>query len=230
MLIMGIGMVTVSFTKKSDGETIEAFHTETGQEVESIVEDLTPTRIPTITPKQEPIKKKEVEDPAKMKKTTNASIVNLVESYYQAKLDCDEDKLQSLITDASKLDINVISRKMEYINGYHNFTCYIKPGIKDGDYVLYVTYDMEIVSIETYAPNIDEFYLTTVNGKILIKSGVFPDDIVNLINTYHASKDVKSLVDDVSQRMVEARKSDEMLNQFYENLLDQIEQKKNKED
>lgn len=228
-LIMGIGMVTVSFSKNENSESLETFQSKTVPEVETITEDA-PTQALTQVPVKPSIPPKEPEDPTKIKKTTDASIVKLIESYYQAKLNCDEDQLQSLITDATVLDINVISRKMEYINGFHNFVCFVKPGIKDGDYVLYVTYDMEIVSIETYAPSIDEFYLTTVKDKLLIKVGNFSDDIVKLINTYHESEDVKSLVNDVRQRLIQARQSDGMLNQFYENLLDQIEQKKSKEE
>lgn len=229
MLIMGIGMVTTSFSKKENTHTLETLQSKAVPEVETITEGpptqtLTPVPIRPTLPLNEPV------DPARIKKTTDPSIVTLVESYYQAKLDCDEDKLQSLITDASVLDINVISRKMEYINGFHNFTCYTKPGVKEGDYVLYVTYDMEIVSIETYAPSIDEFYLTTVKDKLLIKLGNYSDEIIKLINTYHKSEDVENLVEDVRKRLVEARESDGMLNQFYENLLNQIEQKKNKEE
>lgn len=176
---------------------------------------ITDNPTPTLTP--EPI------DPTALTLCTDRKINDLIVNYYNAQLTRNEDVIKQSVTDPSVVDINIMYRKTEYITSYHDICCYTKPGIKDGDYVVYITYFLQIENIETYAPAFDELYITTVNGKPLILFGEQPEEITALRESYQNSEDVIALYKDVDEKFQLATKSDEQLYQLYLNLTGQTE-------
>ena len=221
MGVMGIGMLTISFDKTSQADQ-SALETGSSQVVMLNEGDMasttpTPTTGPTNTPT--PIPK----DPKKLKLNDQAEIDTLIQTYYSAMLDTDEEMLASIMTDASVINIEVISKKLEYISDYHNIICYTKPGVKDGDYVVYATHEMEVASIETYAPSIDQFYVTTVDGKLYLCFGDLETDILALLQEYIKSEEVKELIAKVNLAFKEACDRDQDLKDFYINLTSSIQ-------
>jgi hypothetical protein len=223
MGVMGIGMLTISFDKTTQADT-NAVET-TSDQVITLKEDptnatpteaATPTNGLTATPTQVP------EDPLKLRLSDNPDINTLVETYYSAMLDTDEETLASIMTDPSVINIEVISKKLEYISSFHNIVCYTKPGIKEGDYVVYVAFDMEIASIDTYAPALDYLYVTTKDDKVYIMTGEIDEKIQTLRKDYFKTQEIIDLVKSVDEALTAACKSDQDLQEFYDNLTSSI--------
>lgn len=213
MGVMGIGMLTISFDKASttDSNALQA----SSSDVLAIKEgDITPTIVPPLmnTPTIVP------EDPLKLKLNQDIQINELVKTYYKAKIEIDEETLNSIVTENSIIDITIISKTLEYISGFHNIVCYTKPGVKEGDYVVYVSFDMEIASIDTYAPALDRLYITTIDNKLYLRFEKKNDEIDALLKEYLQSEDVLELKQSVDQALLDACAKDEELKEFYDNL------------
>ncbi len=218
MWIMGIGMVTISFKKPPKEDSVPASSDHalaivTDVVTKAIISD-TPTPLPTATP----------EDPTKLIKNTDLKLNKLIQTFYQAMLDVDGETLQSILTDTSTFDIEKIAKKQEYIEAYDNILCYSKPGLNDGDFVVYVTYDMKITTISTYAPSVDQCYVVKQGDNYLIAFNNFDSKISDLLNTYYNSEDVQALVQEVGINLNKARQSDQDLDEFINNLTNSISQ------
>lgn len=221
MWIMGIGMLTISFQKPEEAKSVPANASVASKATASPTQGITaiatntPTPIPTATPIPE--------DPTKLKKCDNPKINQLIETFYQAMLDCDEETLTSIITDTSVIDIEKIAKTHEYIEAYDNFVCYTKPGVKEGDYVVYLTYDIKITTIETYSPSLDRCYVTKEGDSYLIVYNNFDHIIDKLMKDYDESDDIKELLAQVKENLKKAQESDSDLNDFINNLTSYIE-------
>lgn len=227
MGVMGIGMLTISFDNTSQTDKI-AVETTSDEVLALNDEDKTKASSiisPTPIVGQSKTPTSVLVDPLKLKLSDNPDINSLVKTYYAAMLDTDEDTLTSIMTDPSVINIEVISKKLEYISDFHNIICYTKHGIKDGDYVVYVAFDMEIVNIDTYAPALDYLYITTKDDKVYIMTGVLDDKIQALRQEYLETQEVIDLIESVNQALTKACKSDHQLQEFYDNLTSSIKSK-----
>ncbi len=224
MGVMGIGMLTISFDKTSQADTgaVKTVSDLVVNSTKDIVSKDMPAKVPTPGTNSSITPTLALEDPLKLKLNDNPELNNLVKTYYSAMLDTDEDTLSSIVTDPSVINIEVINKKLEYISNIHNIVCYTKPGVNEGDYVVYVAYDMEIASIDTYGPSLDYLYITSINDKLYVKTGVLDEKIQTLRNEYFNTQEVKDLLKSVNQALTEACKSDQALQEFFDNLTTSI--------
>ena len=213
--IMGIGMVTLSFTlenKKSTDDpkpmsrSIEPANSK--DDVSAFAMDPIITKAPTATP--------EPENDLELNKY--ADINKVVQDFYEAKLTCSAEDFVPIVTNANQIDMERLQRKIEYVNSYQNINCYTKKGINEIDYVVYVSYDLELATIDTYAPSIDELRITYVDGTPKVYLGNIAEDTSKYLNELRTGEDVEVLVSDVVTRLEEACASDENLNEFYQNI------------
>ncbi len=219
MWIMGIGMVTITFKKPPKADSVPA---NSDHAIAKASPDIgakpqvtnIPTPLPTITPIPE--------DPTKLKKNSDEDLNELIHSFYQAMLETDEATLESITTETSTIDIEKIAKEQEYIEAYSNIVCYTKPGIKEGDLVVYVTYDIKITTIATNAPSIDQCYVTKQGDTYVIAYNNISSEITDLLSTYFYSEDVQTLVKNVDINLDEAKQSDSDLNEFINNLTNSI--------
>lgn len=218
MGIFGIGMVTVSFQvapdsalqaafmKDGDRDSLEPTSPDSSQEI-------TPTAFATNTPIPE--------NPNALKKDAFPEINELIETYCKAKVSTDADSIEILkdcVTNASLLDFERISKKVEYITDYKNIHCYSKPGIGEIDYIVYVTYDIMITKIQTGAPSADVFYITSQDGKPHIFLGNVSQETMDYINKTNLDEDVQKLSKEADDNLAKAIDMDEDLRDFFENL------------
>jgi len=220
MGIFGIGMVTISFQVTPDS-ALQAFVKEGDRDLDSnnpdnsldTSQEITPTAFATNTPIPE--------NPNALKKDAYPEINKLIETYYKAKVSTDADSIEILkdcVTDASLLDFERISKKVEYITDYKNFHCYSKPGTGEIDYIVYVSYDIMITKIQTGAPSIDVFYITYQDAKPHIFLGNVSQKTKDYIDKTNLDEDVQKLSKEADDNLVKAIDSDEDLREFYENL------------
>ena len=221
MWIMGIGMLTISFSPVSDEESIPAnlILTVTPQ---AALASTTPTKVPTKAPTATPTVTPVPVDPTLLKLNSDIKLNNLVHTYYTALIEVDEETLTSVVTDPSVIKIDQISKTQEYIEDYLNILCYTKPGIKEGDYVVYVTYDMKITTIDTPAPSVDHLYVTTVDNKYLLSTDSLNDEELSLLKGYDSASDVIELVQKVNTKLKDAQAADSDLNEFIQNLTNSL--------
>lgn len=214
--IMGIGMVNLSFMQQDKTKSVDAIPP--NQAVASYnpmdegdnSSNTTPTVSlePTVTPK-----------PANdLELNKYAEINEVITEFYQAKLVCDEEKFKQILLNADQLDMERLQRKIEYIQDYHNINCYTKKGINEIDYVVYIIYDIELTTIETYSPSIDELLITYVDGAPKIYMGDISKETSGYLSKLRNKEDVQLLVSDVETRLKEACELDEDLNEFYKNI------------
>lgn len=222
---MGIGMLTISFNSTSKEQSVPASAQNTilTATPRADFSSTTPTQLPTPTASPIP------EDPTLLKLNTDVELNDLIQTYYTAKIETDEDTLTSIMTEASAINIEVISKTQEYIEGYEDIVCYTKPGVKEGEFVVYVTYGMKITTIETPAPSVDRLYVTTVNDKYLLSFGALTDEETKLLETYTASEDVTELIQTVNKQLQKAQAADSDLNEFILNLTNSITTSQNSE-
>lgn len=146
-------------------------------------------------------------------------IDTLMESYLSAKLTCDMDEFEELVTDTSYIELDKLQRKTEYIEEYENTECYVKPAEGDIDYIVYVYHEMKITSIDTLAPALDEFYVTCdETGSPRVVLGEISDETLSYIEEARATQEVQDLISDVSDRLESALEEDEALAEFYTKL------------
>lgn len=228
MWIMGIGMLTFSFHPASHSNHPNQGSTNNQTDsLEAIAANS--NLIATQTPTPESIGEEATvtptkalaslsDQPEKLILNTDPKLNELIKTYFQAKLDINEDELNYIISSNSKIDIEVLSKVQEYIEDYQNITCYTKPGLIDTDFVVYVAYDMKITTISTLAPAIDRMYVTTVGNEYRICFGYNQDKIDALYAKYDESEDVQQLISDNNKLLYDARQSDSDLNDFITNL------------
>lgn len=139
-------------------------------------------------------------------------VIALMESYYQANLDCDLVTVFSLVEDDSQFTLENLQKKREYIEDYLNITCYTKPGVNEDEYVLYVYSEIKFANIETAAPQLNRYYLNrSAEGKLVLANGVITSEKVEHMSQMDASNDVYELVESVYSRLTDAMESDEKL-------------------
>ncbi len=239
-LIMGIGMVTFpigeSGTKKSqknEGQ-VEAAQTNAnivprtfsganilsaaGISMPTPLPSATPTPTPTPTPLPTPTLS--VQENTLLEKLPE-DLVSFVESYFAVRLDGTAKQYRALFYNSGELDEQLTNRRVEYIVAYHNLKCYAKRGVGEIDYVVYVENDVEIATIDTYAPSIDQLFIKydkKGKPKIYLYNDSFTEEEEEYYEALRAEKDVVALIESVNTRLEEAISSDEALRDFFARL------------
>ncbi|MBE5963238.1 MAG: hypothetical protein E7256_17960 [Lachnospiraceae bacterium] len=217
MGIVGIGMVTFSFPDSasivSESQNVQ---TRAVSEAELLAKKENQAAADTTIAPPSPSAKPKSD--SMLKKDAYPDINSLIERYFAANLSCNEDDFKGLTKDASLLDMERMQRKVQYIKSYQNISCYTAKAMNEIDYVVYVTYDLELPVIETYAPSIGEFYIQYEDGTPYIYLGSLSSETSDYLSDLRNSAEVVSLIDEVSKNLAKALEIDENLKDFYEKL------------
>lgn len=146
----------------------------------------------------------------------------LMESYFQAKLDCDPAALEKVFGNANTGDTTDLQEKMqmetEYIEDYRDIICYTKPGLDENSYMVYVRFNVKFRLTDTLAPGLLWCYVSKdAEGNFYIQEE--PDDKVNgYIAFVDQSEDVRELAAQVNTDLETALASDSKLASIYQIL------------
>ena len=144
--------------------------------------------------------------------TQDENVKQMMADYYQAMASCDINTIHRLVEDDSQYTLENLQKKSLYIEDYKNIICYTKPGLYEGEYILYVYSEIKFINIDTPAPQLNHYYLNrTEQGTLQMANGVLEGDKVDYMNTEDQKDDVKELIEDVSKRLTSAMESDEKL-------------------
>ncbi len=120
----------------------------------------------------------ETEAPHEFSTDQNPEIQELMNRYFTAKQSADVETIYQLFgwTDQSGMESlrGQLQYDARYTEGYRNIVCYTRPGLQEGDYLVYVTYDLKFKNSLTLAPGLlwnyvktgedGELYLTDAAG------------------------------------------------------------------
>ena len=158
------------------------------------------------------------EDPLEVDAYTAINV--LITDYFTGLSNGDIALVEStvdVLTDEEKL---TIERKKDYIEAYHNITCYTKKGLEEDSYVVFASYDMKIYNIETAAPGIMALYVCTAeNGNPYIFNGEASEELTNHVLALAAEEEVAAVIADVDARYQQLVAEDEDLGKFAETML-----------
>ncbi|MCX4345767.1 MAG: hypothetical protein OSJ38_00805 [Lachnospiraceae bacterium] len=170
----------------------------------------TPIPTPSLAPKENTLLEELPKD-----------LVSFVEQYFSVRLTGTSEEYRALFYNKGELDEQLTNKRVEYIVDYHNLKCYAKLGVGEVDYVVYVENDVEIATIDTYAPSIDQLFIKydeKGKPKLYLYDGSFTDEEEAYYEALRSSGDVVALVEDVNARLEEAIASDEALRDFFARL------------
>lgn len=237
VIVMGIGMITLStkIPTVDDSTALEQEQQEQktdGQEQKGAQpevanvngqEDETEPKQQDITDDADEDKTDDVvETVAKdkgLEKNANPAVNELITSYMNAKLECDEKKLAELVDDVTYLDMTDIQRRTERIEEYVTIDCYTLAGPEEDSIIAYVYSEVKVSDVDTLASGLDGFYIRAgEGGKLTITMGELPDEIYQKISEAAEREDVKQLIAEVNEKFVAEIEKDEKLAAYYEEL------------
>lgn len=225
--IMAIGLVTFSITPGTKG--IASSSSSKGSasdfDVENAGSDLStpsslaapakPSPSPTPSPTPEP-------EPNNLECDAYPEINKLIEAYLQAKLECNLEAFDEILTDSTYIDIEDIQLRTQTITDFDSVTCYTKRGFGDIDYKVYYTYMMHIIDIDTPIIGIDSLLVQyQADGSPKIFFGYIPDDVEQQLNKLDEDDDVRSLIDETYEEMDLEISQDESLLAFLMRMYDE---------
>ena len=151
-----------------------------------------------------------------------AEINELVEAYYSAKLSGETADFEPLVSDISAIDIDYLHIQYGLITEFSNFSRYTKNGIGEIAYVVYVSYDSKIVTIDTPVPALDRLtlvYADDGSDRLLINtSPELSDEVTRYLDELSSHDDVQDMYRRETERFEAAIDSDPDLQQLYNRL------------
>jgi hypothetical protein len=171
-------------------------------------EEYEPTPTPTVA----------AEENTFLKINTDKDIDDLIKKYYQSQLDVDKKLYESISVDANTMDVNVIARKVEYVESFDNIIIHVAEGNDAIELVAYVEYDLHVNSIDTCAPSIDRFFIKYINGEPKLYFDKLYPKTAEYFNTVNEHKEIQDLITTVNAKFSAALKADQKLNDFYKSV------------
>ena len=154
-----------------------------------------------------------------LQKEVVPALNTLMNTYYDSLIACDLDTIHSLVEDDSTYTMEKLEKQRDYIEDYLNVTCYTKPGLNEGEYVLYVYSEIKFANISTPAPQLNHYYVNQPTaGQYQLANGMLDNDKVEYMNAVDDDDDVLALIDEVYQKLNAAMESDETLNSLVQML------------
>lgn len=150
----------------------------------------------------------------------------LITNYYAAYADGNIKELKKYAKPLTKNERSYIKMFSEYVENYQNIKCYTKPGLDDKSYLVSAYIEIKFKDVDTLAPGLDFFYVTTnkdgelyINNRysqfnLLNKEKELDPEIETLIESFELEDDVVALQQEVQKKFEEVSGSDEKLAQM----------------
>ena len=150
----------------------------------------------------------------------------LITNYYAAYADGNIKELKKYAKPLTKNERSYIKMFSEYVENYQNIKCYTKPGLDDKSYLVSAYIEIKFKDVDTLAPGLDFFYVTTnKDGELFINNRYSQFNLLNkekeldpkieaLIESFELEDDVVALQQEVQKKFEEVSGSDEKLAQM----------------
>ena len=149
----------------------------------------------------------------------NPEINNLIAEYFTAKKTVDIESFESIVSDVTQIDKTKFSAMAAYVEDYRNINCYVIENAEKNGYRVYAKYDMKLKNIDTLAPSLTAFYVTTTSdGKYIIYLSALDEVQESFIETADENEAFKELVDEVQKSLDDAIAGDPTFRQLYQRM------------
>lgn len=203
---------------EDDTEGNESFSSDTVNNQENVEGEVTPSSTPSPTPSPTPIPTPTPIPIYDLKDDGYPEIESLFKDYYVAKNKPDVGKIKSLLSDPSKAYTeDELIERTGFVEDYRNIKPYVKKGMYEGTYIVYVYSEIKITGINTPAPSLAKSYLITdEDGELKIFSGVMDEELETYYMARNEDEDVKELINKTNKAFKKAMNNDEDLYSFWE--------------
>lgn len=156
-----------------------------------------------------------------LKQDEMPELTALVQSYCQAKTDCDPEALQQLfgVTDLSEDQIAAEREKMELvkasIKAYKNISCYYIEGAEADSYVIFPYFEIQYRKAAKLMPTLTWGYVKKQEDGQYRMVSELSDTEKEYVKAVGERADVKELQDQVKEAAAAAVSEDEVLQQVY---------------
>ncbi|MGN0297941.1 MAG: hypothetical protein ACI4C1_01955 [Lachnospiraceae bacterium] len=144
----------------------------------------------------------------------NADIVELIKRYYATLAACDIDTLNDIVATTSGIDADDLRMEEELIEDYENIVCYIMDGLVNNTYIVYVYYEIKFVNIGTLAPGLSCMYVCRDTDNTVYINEELTSEIKTYMARLEATDFVQDLIEEVNNRMLQARRLDVQLDRL----------------
>ncbi|WP_097005624.1 hypothetical protein [Lacrimispora amygdalina] len=158
-----------------------------------------------------------------LQKDAVPEVNDLMKSYFNARKSCDKDALSQVYggnTGEESLDqlLSRMEEEVKFYQSFDNLVCFTTPGIADGDYVVYVRFDIKFRQAETMAPSLIVCYAKTApDGSCYLAADNSSEESEFMEEVNH-SEEVQKMAKEVNEGLEKALKSDENLLAVYNAL------------
>lgn len=147
-----------------------------------------------------------------LKENAYPAVNTLVLEYFKAKASGDVEALKKTVSVLSEDEADSVTKMAELIENYNNIICYSKTGPEENSYVVYVSYDIKFVNVETMAPSLTLLYVcSAADGSLFINNGEWDAQSEAVISGFNEGEDVKALLSKIESKYTEALEQDEKL-------------------
>lgn len=140
-----------------------------------------------------------------------------IEEYFQAITECDNEKLQNMVVDASVYkDNESLKKKAEFVTEYNNITVYTKEGLEEGSYIAFIVANLTIAGVNSSPYDIITLYIVNGERGYRIHNGTLSKDITEYIEKVKGDKDIQKVYKSVEKKNTELKEKDASLRDFYD--------------
>ena len=127
-----------------------------------------------------------------------------IEEYFRAITECNNEKLQDMVIDASMYkDNESLKKKAEFVTEYNNITVYTKEGLEEGSYIAFIVANLTIAGVNSSPYDIITLYIVNGERGYRIHNGTL-------------SKDIQKVYKSVEKKNTELKEKDASLRDFYD--------------
>lgn len=143
----------------------------------------------------------------------------LIEKYFASMANNDVDALKQILAEMLEEDEASVKATSEQTESYNNIICYTKPGNVENSYVVFASYEVKFVGVNTTAPGLLSFYVITREDGSLCIQNKLDDQVKDYIqNIIVEDKEVADLFEASQKRYEQALADDTTLSAFVESL------------
>ena len=146
-------------------------------------------------------------------------INSLIAEYFTAKKSVDMDAFESIVSDVNQIDKAKFTAMAAYVEDYSNINCYVIENSEGNGYRVYAKYDMKMKNIDTPAPCLSAFYVTsTSDNKYIIYLSALDEVQEDFILSADQNEAIVKLTGDVQKALDDAINSDPTFRQLYQRM------------
>ena len=146
-------------------------------------------------------------------------IDELIQKYFTSMANNDIETLKQILVEVLPEDEVSVKTGSEQIEQYDNVVCYTKTGNVENSYIVFASYEVKFVGINTTAPGLLSFYVITKDDGSLCIQNKLDEEVKDYIqNIIVEDKEVADLFEASQKRYEQALSDDADLKTFVDKL------------